>query len=405
MTGIKITGWGIAVPDKVVTNDDMAVNLDTSDAWIVERTGIRERHIGGTTSGLAIEAAVAAMGKAGRTPEEIDNLILATTTPDGIVPGTAPSVQHGIGMKGGAFDLNAACSGFVYGLVTAAGLISIGSGPILLIGSETLSKITDMDDRKIAIIVGDGAGAVVVEPVEGPGNLISWNLNSDGSLRHLLKCEHGGTLFMDGKEVFRRAVRVVVESAERAMADAGLGPDDISLMVPHQANIRIIQAACQRLGIPEERTAVVIDRYGNTSSASIPLALLRLHRDRPRPRRRPPAPHRLRGWHDVGQRRLPLEHVSGRAGRGGSAAGHPGGGAGPALRRLQAPGPGRPPRRGRHRPGGLRRGRRRLRHHRARPGPEHRAGHPLPRRAHVARRRSTCASRCSRRPSAPSTPS
>jgi len=113
----------------------------------------------------------------------------------------------------------------------------------------------------------------VVEPVDGPGSLISWNMNSDGSLRHLLKCEHGGTLFMDGKEVFRRAVRVVVESAERAMADAGLGPDDISLMVPHQANLRIIHAACQRLGIPEERTAVVIDRYGNTSSASIPLAL------------------------------------------------------------------------------------------------------------------------------------
>ncbi len=154
-----------------------------------------------------------------------------------------------------------------------AGLIAVGSGPVLLVGSETLTKITDMDDRKIAIIVGDGAGAVVVEPVEGPGSLLSWNMNSDGSLKHLLKCEHGGTLFMDGKEVFRKAVRVVVESSERAMADAGLGPDDISLMVPHQANLRIIQAASQRLGIPEDRTVVVIDRYGNTSSASIPLAL------------------------------------------------------------------------------------------------------------------------------------
>jgi 3-oxoacyl-[acyl-carrier-protein] synthase-3 len=130
-----------------------------------------------------------------------------------------------------------------------------------------------MDDRSIAIIVGDGAGAVVIEPVDGPGQLLSWNLNSDGSLRHLLKCEHGGTLYMDGKEVFRKAVRVVVESAERAMADAGIGPDEVSLLVPHQANLRIIVAACQRLGIPEERTVVVIDRYGNTSSASIPLAL------------------------------------------------------------------------------------------------------------------------------------
>ncbi len=273
MSGIRITGWGIAVPDKVVTNDDLAVSLDTSDEWIVERTGIKQRHIGGTTSGLAIEAAQEALACAGRTAEQIDNLVLATTTPDCLVPGTAPTVQHGIGMRGGAFDLNAACSGFVYGLITVAGLIAVGSGPVLLVGSETLSRITDMDDRKIAVIVADGAGAVVVEPVEGPGDLLSWNMNSDGSLKHLLKCEHGGTLFMDGKEVFRRAVRVVVESAERAMADAGVGPDDITLLVPHQANLRIIHAACQRLGIPVERTAVVIDRYGNTSSASIPLAL------------------------------------------------------------------------------------------------------------------------------------
>jgi 3-oxoacyl-[acyl-carrier-protein] synthase-3 len=271
--GIRITGWGIAVPDKVVTNDDLAVRLDTSDEWIVERTGIRERRVGGTTSGLAIEAAQAAMARAGRTPDEIENLVLATTTPDGLVPGSGPTVQHGIGMHGGAVDLNAACSGFVYGLVAVAGLIAVGSGPVVLIGSETLTRITDMDDRKIAILVGDGAGAVVVEPVDGPGALLSWNLNSDGSLRHLLKCDHGATLYMDGKEVYRRAVRVIVESAERAMADAGLGPDDITLMVPHQANIRIIQAAGQRLGIPEERTAIVIDRYGNTSSASIPLAL------------------------------------------------------------------------------------------------------------------------------------
>jgi 3-oxoacyl-[acyl-carrier-protein] synthase-3 len=271
--GIRVSGWGIAVPDKVVTNDDMAARLDTSDEWIVERTGIRERRVGGTTTGLAIEAAQAALACAGRTAADIDNLVLATTTPDGLVPGSAPTVQHGIGMRGGAVDLNAACSGFVYGLVAAAGLIAVGSGPVLLIGSETLTRITDMDDRKIAILVGDGAGAIVVEPVEGPGALLSWNLNSDGSLKHLLKCDHGATLYMDGKEVFRRAVRVVVESAEQAMADAGLGPDDISLLVPHQANLRIIHAACQRLGIPEERTAIVIERYGNTSSASIPLAL------------------------------------------------------------------------------------------------------------------------------------
>ena len=273
MRGIRITGWGIAVPDKVVTNDDMAARLDTSNEWIVERTGIRQRHIGGTTSGLAIEAGQAALACAGKSADDIAHVVLATTTPDCIVPGTAPSVQHGLGIHGGAFDINAACSGFVYGLITVAGLIAVGSGPVLLIGCDTLSKITDMDDRKIAIIVGDGAGAVVVEPMDGPGALLSWNIGSDGSLKHLLKCEHGGTLYMDGKEVFRRAVRVVVESAEQAMADAGVGPDDVSLMVPHQANVRIITAACQRLGIPEERTVVVIDRYGNTSSASVPLAL------------------------------------------------------------------------------------------------------------------------------------
>jgi 3-oxoacyl-[acyl-carrier-protein] synthase-3 len=271
--GFRITGCGIAVPDKIVTNDDLAASLDTSNSWIVERTGIRQRHIGGTTSGLAIEAGQAALDAAGLTAADIAHLMLATTTPDSIVPGTAPTVQDALGIAGGAFDINAACSGFVYGVVVGAGLIAAGSGPILLIGSETLSKITDWDDRSLAVIVGDGAGAIVLEPIDGPGQLISWNLNSDGSLRHLLKCEHGGFLFMDGKEVFRKAVRAVVESAERAMADAGLGPDDVSLLVPHQANLRIIQAVCQRLGIPEERAVSVIDRYGNTSSASIPLAL------------------------------------------------------------------------------------------------------------------------------------
>ena len=270
-----------------MTNDDMAVNLDTSDEWIVERTGHpraphRRHHVGPGHRGRRRRRWPTPGGRA----DEIDHLVLATTTPDGIVPGTAPTRaardRHAAGAPSTSTPPARASS-------TASsprpGLIAIGSGPVLLVGSETLSRITDMDDRKIAIIVGDGAGAVVVEPVDGPGSLLSWNMNSDGSLKHLLKCEHGGTLFMDGKEVFRRAVRVVVESAERAMADAGLGPDDISLMVPHQANLRIIQAACQRLGIPEERTAVVIDRYGNTSSASIPLALHDAIEARPGPRR------------------------------------------------------------------------------------------------------------------------
>jgi len=271
--GGVITGYGIAVPDKVVTNDDLSLTLDTNDAWIRERTGIRERRIGGTTSGLAIEAGLAALEKAGRRPDEIDAIILATTTPDQIVPGTSATVQDGIGITGGAFDVNAACSGFVYALTVSHGMIAIGAERLLVIGSETLSRITDWDERSVSILVGDGAGAVVVEAVDGPGQLLSYRLGADGSLRHLLKCDHGGYLYMNGKEIFRKAVAVVVESAQQAIAEAGLTPDQIDLVVPHQANLRIISAACQRLGIPEEKAVVVIDRYGNTSSASIPLAL------------------------------------------------------------------------------------------------------------------------------------
>jgi len=271
--GIAVRSCGIAVPDKVLTNEDLSARLDTNDDWITERTGIRERRVGGVTSIMAIEAGRAALAAAGKTPADVDMIVLATTTPDALVPATAATVQHQLGVEGGAFDLNAACSGFVYGLVVSAGLIAMGSRGVLLIGADALSRITDWDDRSIAVLVGDGAGACVIESVEGPGDLLSHNLHSDGSLRHLLTCDHGGFLAMDGKEVFRKAVRVVVESAEQALADAGVGVDDIGMLVPHQANLRIIQAACERLGIPMEKTAVVIDRYGNTSSASIPLAL------------------------------------------------------------------------------------------------------------------------------------
>jgi 3-oxoacyl-[acyl-carrier-protein] synthase-3 len=268
-----ITGWGIGIPDNVVTNEDLSARMDTNDAWIRERTGIRERRIGGTTSQWAIEAGLAALERAGRRPDEIDAVILATTTPDQIIPATSATVQDGIGVPGGAFDVNAACSGFVYALAVAHGLLAIGAERLLVIGSETLSRVTDWDDRSVAILVGDGAGAVVLEAVDGPGQLLSWNLGADGSLRRLLKCDHGGYLYMNGKEIFRKAVRVVIDSAQKAITDAGMTADDIDLMVPHQANLRIISAACQRLGIPEEKAVVVIDRYGNTSSASIPLAL------------------------------------------------------------------------------------------------------------------------------------
>jgi 3-oxoacyl-[acyl-carrier-protein] synthase-3 len=271
--GAIITGWGIAVPDKIVTNEDLSATLDTSDAWITERTGIRQRHIGGTTSELAIVAGRQALERAGRAPEEIDLLVLATTTPDAVVPGTSATVQDGLGLAGGAFDLNAACSGFVYALVAAHGLALAGARRILVIGSDTLSRITDWDDRTLAVIVGDGAGAVVLEATDGPGELLSWDLGADGSLRHLLKCDTGGYLYMNGREIFRHAVRAVVDSSLAALGRAGMEPSDVDLFVPHQANARIISAARERLGIPAEKCVVTIDRYGNTSSASVPLAL------------------------------------------------------------------------------------------------------------------------------------
>jgi 3-oxoacyl-[acyl-carrier-protein] synthase-3 len=271
--GAVITGWGIAVPDKIVTNEDLSASLDTNDAWITERTGIKQRHIGGTTSELAIVAGRQALERAGRGPEEIDLLVLATTTPDAVVPGTSATVQNALGLAGGAFDLNAACSGFVYALVAAHGMALAGARRILVIGSDTLSRITDWDDRTLAVIVGDGAGAVVLEATDGPGELLAWDLGADGSLRHLLKCDTGGYLFMNGREIFRHAVRAVVDSSLAALQRAGMEPGDVDVFVPHQANARIISAARERLGIPEERCVVTIDRYGNTSSASIPLAL------------------------------------------------------------------------------------------------------------------------------------
>ncbi len=273
MPGAVITGWGIAVPDKIVTNEDLSATLDTSDEWITERTGIRQRHIGGTTSELAIAAGRQALERAGRAPGEIDLLVLATTTPDAVVPGTSATVQDALQTGGGAFDLNAACSGFVYALVVAHGMALAGARRILVIGSDTLSRITDWDDRSLAVIVGDGAGAVVLEATDGPGQLLSWDLGADGSLRHLLKCDTGGYLYRTGREIFRHAVRAVVDSSLAALSRAGMEPSDIDVFVPHQANARIISAARERLGIPAERCVVTIDRYGNTSSASVPLAL------------------------------------------------------------------------------------------------------------------------------------
>lgn len=271
--GGVISGWGIAVPPKVVTNDELAATMDTSDEWIRTRTGIAQRHIGGTTIGLGVEAGQRALDMAGLTPQRIDALVVSTTTPDQQW-GTSTAIQHELGLSCGAFDLNAACSGFVYSLVQAHGMIAMGADRILLIGSDTLSRITDWDDRTTAPLFADAAGAVVIESVPGPGQLIAWDLDADGSALPILNAEVGGFIRMEGKEVFRRAVRIMVDSAQKSMAYAGVTPDDIAMVVPHQANTRIIDAACERLGIPPERASVVIDRYGNTSSASIPLALV-----------------------------------------------------------------------------------------------------------------------------------
>jgi 3-oxoacyl-[acyl-carrier-protein] synthase-3 len=271
--GGVITGWGTALPSKVVTNDDLSKTMETSDEWIRERTGIHRRHIGGSTAELSVESGRSAMLMAGVSPDQIDALVLSTTTPDRQVPATSATVQNLLGLKCGAFDINAACSGFVYGLVVAHGLIAMGSKKVLLIGTDTLSRITDWTDRNTAILFADGSGAAVIEATSGPSELLGWDLDADGSAEELLFAEIGGNIHMDGKEVFRRAVRIMVDSAQKSMLIAGVTADDIALIVPHQANTRIISAACDRLGISMERTSTVLHETGNTSSASIPLAL------------------------------------------------------------------------------------------------------------------------------------
>jgi 3-oxoacyl-[acyl-carrier-protein] synthase III len=271
--GAKIIGWGTSLPEKIVTNDDLSKTMDTSDEWIRERTGIERRHVGGSTASLSIESGRKAIEMAGIDPLSIDALVLSTTTPDRTVPATSAAVQHGLGLRCGAFDVNAACSGFVYALITGHGLIAMGMRRILVIGTDTLSRITDWTDRNTAILFADGSGAAVIEATTGPGQLLGWDFDADGSLEDLLYAEIGGTLHMEGKEVFRRAVRIMVDSAEKSIKAAGLTTNEIDLVVPHQANIRIIEAACKRLDIPMNKAAIVLHETGNTSSASIPLAL------------------------------------------------------------------------------------------------------------------------------------
>ena len=261
--GARFIGWGTSLGHRVVTNDELTASMDTNDDWIRERTGAELSTISGK----------AALDMAGIDPKSIDALILATTTPDRTVPATSATVQNALGLACGAFDVNAACSGFVYGLVVAHGLIGVGAERIMIIGTDTLSRIVDWTDRNTAPLFADGSGAAIIESTKGHGQLLGWDIDADGSAEEILFAEVGSTIQMNGKEVFRRAVRIMVDSAQKSMAAAGVTTEEISIVVPHQANIRIISAACDRLGISMDKASISIHETGNTSSASIPLAL------------------------------------------------------------------------------------------------------------------------------------
>ncbi|MDP6283430.1 MAG: beta-ketoacyl-ACP synthase III [Acidimicrobiales bacterium] len=273
ISGARMLSVGTALPDKVVTNHDLEQMVDTSHQWIVERSGIHERRIGGSTSGLAAEAAQMAIERSGVDPASIDLLILATTSPDRQVPATASTVQELLGLRCGAMDLNAACSGFVYGLIAAHGFIQMGHSRILVIGAETLSRLTDWTDRSTCILFADGAGAAIIEKTDGPGDLHGWHVDSNGALEEALFCDFDDKIQMAGQAIFKNAVLAMENAARKSLEMANLSPDAIDLVVPHQANVRIVEASCKRLGIPYEKASMVIHKTGNTSSASIPLAL------------------------------------------------------------------------------------------------------------------------------------
>jgi 3-oxoacyl-[acyl-carrier-protein] synthase-3 len=288
--GAAIVGWGTYVPERRLTNADLEARVDTTDSWIVERTGIRERRVAGadeSTATLGVAAAAAALKRADLTPADVDLLVVATATPEQPLPHTGAFVGEALGLRCGSFDLSAACAGFVYSLVVGAALVTSGAGRVLVVGAETLSRIVDPGDRATCVLFGDGAGAAVLAPAE-EHCVLAWDLGCDGSAAAILEIPAGGsrrpasaatvagnehTLRMVGQEVFRRAVRAVVASATATLERGGVTASEIAWFVPHQANARIIDAVAQRLGIREGHTIVNIERFGNTSSASIPLAL------------------------------------------------------------------------------------------------------------------------------------
>jgi 3-oxoacyl-[acyl-carrier-protein] synthase III len=291
----EMASIGVAVPPAVLTNADLSRMLETSDEWIVERTGIRERHIATpdqTVAMLSREASEKALSRAGLTAADLDTIVLATATPDRLLPSTACDLQALLGAdKASAFDISAACPGFVFATGVAEGLIASGQSKIVLVvGAEKLSTITDFQDRSTAILFGDGAGAAIVRRATGDNGrgILSIFLKSDGKLAPLLYrpgggavdpisekvvCERSHYMKMAGREVFKAAVLAMAEACDVALQRAGVTADEVDLLIPHQANVRIIEATAKHAGMPMDRVMVNVDRYGNTSSASIPLAL------------------------------------------------------------------------------------------------------------------------------------
>jgi 3-oxoacyl-[acyl-carrier-protein] synthase-3 len=290
LTRAYVAGCGAYLPSRIVTNDELAQRVDTSDAWIVERTGIRQRHVaadGEMTSDLAIAAARQALAKAGESGENIDLIILATASPDQTFPATAVKVQAALGAnKAVAFDVQAVCSGFVYGLAVANNFMRLGQAKTaLVIGAETFSRLLDWEDRSTCVLFGDGAGAVVLKAGEGQGTnkdrgILSTHLHSDGRQHDMLYTDGGpsstktvGKVRMHGREVFRHAVVNMAAVLEEALVANDFTAADIDWLVPHQANLRILDATAKKLGLPTEKVVVTVDRHANTSAASIPLAL------------------------------------------------------------------------------------------------------------------------------------
>lgn len=289
----RITGWGKYVPARVLTNHDLAQMVDTSDEWITTRTGIKERRIrteNDTTSSMAAAAAREALKVAGLSPKDLDLIIVATSSPDYLLPSVASQVQDMLGAECGAFTLVAGCSGWVYALTSASQFITAGAySRVLVVGVEIISFAMDFTDRTTCVLFGDAAAATVVEASDEPGGLLAFELGSDGSGALALYVPDGGTvspitqrtiderrqyLRMNGQEVFKFAVRTLGSSLKRTIYQAGLTPDDIDLFIPHQANARIIEAAARQMRVPLDKFYLNLDRYGNTSAASVPLALV-----------------------------------------------------------------------------------------------------------------------------------